>query len=255
MKIYVTSCDKRVGYARKAKEMLKDSPHEYFFVYGKGNTNKIEPYIEFDFEESYENLAEKTFCLVEHHLKNFGDEKLLKMDDDNFLDVKKVGRYETAPEDYIGHFHNYQLHDWYDQYFHWYKVENPEYKRPKKTFELDFAEGGVFILSRKACEKIVKDGREFFKNTPETYLGEDVRVAMSLNDPSIVKKDIKISTGLGYEITEDFIAIHPVHMHLFGKLMAANTNEEKAEILKKYNFMNENIHRAEFFKKLKPTIS
>jgi len=255
MKIYITSCDKRVGYARKVKDMLKDSPYEYFFVYGQTNTKKIEPYIEVDVQEAYENLPEKTFCLVEHFMKNFSDEKLVKIDDDNYLDVKKLGRYETSPEDYIGHFHEYKLHDWYDPYFHWYKMDNPEYKIAKKQFELNYAEGAVCILSRKACEKILKDGREFFKNTPETYMGEDIRVGMSLNDPFIVKKDIKISTGLTYEITEDFTAIHPVNLLVFDKLMATKTNEEKAEVLKKYDYLNENHHRLQFLKKVRPVAS
>jgi hypothetical protein len=255
MKIYIVSCDKRVSYALKMKELLKSSPYEYFFVYGKGCTKKVEPYIEVDVQDAYENLAEKSFRLVEHFLKNFSDEKIVKSDDDNFLDVEKLKLYETAPEDYIGHFHNYEMHDWYDQYFHWYKMQNPEYKVAKRTFKLDFAEGAMYILSRKACEKILKDGVGVFKNTPESYLGEDVRIAMSLNDDSIVKKDIKEDTQLNYEITKDFMSVHPVHLLIFDKLMSAKTNEGKAEVLKKYDFMNVNTHRAEFFKKLKPLVS
>lgn len=255
MKIYITTCDKRIGYAQKIKEMLRGSPYEYFFVYGKDNTQKVEPSIEVDVKEAYENLPEKTFCLIEHFFNKFTDEKLVKVDDDNFLDVVKLKQYETALEDYIGYFHNYEQRNWHDSYFHWYKIQNPEYKREKKQFKLDYAEGAMYILSRKACEKVLKDGRGFFKNTPESYLGEDVRVGMSLNDDSIVKKDIKELIPLSYEITKDFMSIHPIGLLMFDKLKDAKTNEEKEEILIRFNYLNENIRREEFLKKIKPTPS
>ena len=253
MKIYITTCDKRLSYAKQIKEMLRNCPHEYFFVYGKGNTQKLEPYVEFDFQEAYENLAEKTFCLVEHFLKHFNDEKLLKMNDYTFVDLEKLKCWENVSEDYVGYF-NSTGHDEIGTYFHWYKMENPEYKVLKRNVVLNFAEGSMYILSRKACEKILTDGRSAFTNTPSTYLGEDFRVGISLEHPSITKKCIKEPIDLPYEITEDFMSIHPVCSVMFNKLKEAKTNEEKKQVLIKYNFLNENLHRLEYLKKIQPVM-
>lgn len=255
MRIYILTHGKRLAYAKKIKEILSDCPYEYFFVYGRGNTEKLEPFVEFDFDEAYENLPEKTFCLVEHFLKTSTDEKLVKMDDDNFLDWEKLKRFETAPEDYIGHFHRYGKGYKHDSYFHWYKIQNPAYKTLKPVFDLSFAEGAMYILSRKACEKITNTGREFFKNTPETYLGEDIKIGLCLKDDFISRRDIKQETNLHYEITEDFMSIHPVSLIVLEKLKSAKTIEEKSEILTRFNILNENVKRENFLRKIQPTMN
>ena len=249
MKIYITTYDKRLSYAQQIKNMLKDCPYEYFFVYGKGNTQKLDPYIEVDVEEAYENLPEKTFCLVEHFLKTTKNDILMKMDDDVFIDLEKLKRYENIKEDYVGYFHAYELGE-FGKYFHWYKIKNPEYKIFKRHFRLSYCEGALYFLSRKSCEKIIKDGREFYKNTPKTYLGEDVHVGMSLEDSAISKKDIKLITELQYEITEDYMSIHPISLSIFDKLKKSKTNEEKLEVLTKYNFLNENALRFTYLKNI-----
>jgi len=186
-------------------------------------------------------------------MSNFKDEKLLKMNDDIFLDVEKLKLYEDVSEDYVGYFHNYEYPE-YGEIFHWYKVQNPAYKVLKKTFKLLYAEGSTYILSRKACEKILKDGRKFFETSPENYIGEDVHVGMSLEDSSISKKDIKMPSELCYEITTDFMSIHPVSLVLFDKLKSAKTNEEKKTLLEKYNFTNENILRLNYLRKIQSVV-
>jgi hypothetical protein len=253
MKIYITTCSKKIAYTKRIKELLSNSPYEFFFVYGQGNQDKIEPFIEIDVQEAYENLPEKTFCLVEHFMKNFPDEKLVKMDDDNFLDTAKLKSYESVIEDYVGFFHAYELGE-FGKFFHWYKMKNEEYKVFKKHFRLAYAEGAMYILSRKACQKIIDKGRDFFKNTPETYLGEDVKVGLCLDTPEITKKDIKLPNDLHYDITQDFLSAHPINLLVFDKLRNAKTNEEKMELLKQYNYLNENALRIEFLKKIKKNI-
>ena len=253
MKIYITACDKRLNYAKKIKEMLKDCPYEYFFVYGKGNTKKLEPYLEFDFEDSYENLTEKTFYLVDHFYKTFTDDKLLKMNDDTFLDIEKIKKYESCKEDYIGFFHS-PIPNEYAKIFHWYKIENPEYKVFKNDITTTYADGSMYIINRNACKKILNCGIDFFKVTPTEYFGEDVKVGLALQDKSIIKKDIKYPAIALYEITEDFMSIHPTNVLMFDKLKIAKTNDEKMKILNQYNFINENLLRIQYLDKIKTMV-
>lgn len=253
MKIYITTCDKRANYAKKMKEMLADCPYEYFFVYGQGNTNKVEPFIEVDVVEAYENLPEKTFCLVERFMKDYPDETLLKMDDDVFVDLEKLKKYDSLTEDYVGYFHDYETSQ-YGAIFHLYKIKNPAFRIEKKCFKLQYAEGAMYFLSRKACSKVLADGRDFYKNTPETYLGEDVHVGMSLEDEIITKKNIKFHSELGYEITEDLMSVHPVNLIVFDKLKAAKSNGDKLKVLADYNFINDNMLRLKYLAKVEPVV-
>ena len=245
MKIFITSCDGRLNYAKKVQEMMKDSPYEYVFVYGKGNKHMLDPHIEIDEQEAYENLPSKTYFLVKYFMENHNDSQLLKMNDDTFLDFTKLRQYESAIQDYIGFFHDYELGR-FNKFFHWYKVTNPAFKVFKRQVPLKYAEGAMYILSRKACERILQKGREFFRSLPETYLGEDLKVGLTLDCPDIVKWDIKHPNELNYEVTTDFMSIHPVSLLMFDKLKAAKTNEQKMEILRRYCSLNENALRIDF---------
>lgn len=244
MLLYITTCDERLSYAMKMKAMLARSPYPYVFVYGRGNRHRLNPYIEIPVKESYENLSSKTYFLVKHFLTQ-NDPQLVKLNDDTFLDFDKLKRYESATQDYIGFFHSF--HDArFSKFFHWYKVKNPAFRVFKQIVSCNYAEGAMYILSRKACERIVQFGEDYFTSTPETYLGEDVRVGMALDDPSIVKWDIKHPNDLDYEITEDFMSIHPVSLLMFDKLAEAETNEAKMEVLTKFYSLNENARRNKY---------
>lgn len=244
MKILITTCSKRLAQAKYIKEMMAKCPYEWYFVYGRGNDKMLEPYITVDMDDSYEQLPLKTFSLIEHFVQNWPkEEKLVKMDDDTWVDFEKLKRYENAPEDYIGLFQKYEGGE-YNSIFHWYKITSPEFRVPKANFTLSYADGALYILSRNACFTILSKGRHVYHNTPTTYQGEDVKVGMALTDPSITRRDIKfLNHQLNFELFEDFMAVHPVNFLTIKKLNELTTNRQKMDFLTKFNCLSENTLR------------
>ena len=240
---YITTHSKNVHCAKKIKQMFLEKNCEYYFVYGLGSTEKVEPYIDIPSEETYANLPLKTYHILEHFLKT-NHTYMFKMDDDTFVDVEYFNN-QPFTEDYIGMFFDYPQ-DTRSSIFHWYKVGDSNYKIPKRTFKLRYAEGGGYILSKKAAQKCYEAGYDFFINTPETYLGEDTKVGMCLDSEDIIKLNLMRNAGMNYEITQNLDIIHPVHFLLFDKLIAAKTVEEKKSVLLKYNYLNANAQRDAF---------
>lgn len=222
------------------KECLKDCPYEFYFVYGKDNENKVEPFLEFDFEEIYDNLPEKTYCIIDHFLKT-GDDKLVKIDDDTLLDLEQLKKYESSKEDYIGCFVNAGHSGQYDkqQYIDLYRVKNPHYKELKTKYPIQYAEGGFYILSRKACEELAKNKSHFCGLSGETFISEDTLVGICLMSPTFSKNNLKLYNDLPYDMTYDFVSIHPVNLTLFDRLKKIKYCQERLELLSKYRYMNE----------------
>lgn len=248
MIFYITTHEGNIKYANQIQEMFKDSGLEYYFVYGKTPQNYLEPKLILDVEESYENLPLKTYYITEHFLST-SHSYMVKMDDDTYIDFEKL-KQQNFTEDYIGMFLTYP-DDERSKIFHWYTVKTPEYLVKKPTFNLNYAEGGCYILSRKAAQAVYNHGYDFFDSTPATYLGEDVKVGMCLESEEYTKIDLMDNEGMYYEIAKDFLFIHPVNFILFNKLKNTS-NDEKRAILNKYNFLNLNVRRDIFLnKKLK----
>lgn len=240
MIFYITTHDENEHAARAMKELFKGSDIPYVFVYGKHSKNQIAPFIEVECEEKYENLPLKTYLTIEHFV-NSGHDRFFKIDDDTFVDTEKV-KSISFTEDYIGMFRTHPTTA-KNSIYHWYKLKTDEFKVPKKHIpNLTYAEGASYSLSKKAAQIVYNKGREFYVNTPETYLGEDVKVGIALEKENITKRDIKSQERLPYEIAEDFLFIHPVHHTLFKKLKNT-TNEEKQTLLLRYNILNVNIKR------------
>jgi hypothetical protein len=245
--IYVTACSKREKYAIEVKKHFDQSNTKYCFVYGRNQSNKIDPFIEVDCEDAYENLPLKTYLLVQHFIRS-DEDLLIKINDDTFLDTAKLSNI-TFDSDYTGMFVPYSSTK-YNKMFHWFKVSDDAYKVEKRTFDLSYAEGSFYALSRKACNMISSKGQEFFENTPETYLGEDVKVGMCLTDPSISRSDVSNNTVPWYECALDFFAIHPVHYVLFPKLRQCKTQQQTKDVLGKFLSLNDNIAREAYLNKL-----
>jgi hypothetical protein len=241
MIFYITTYERSRNNALKIKEMFSKTNYEFYFVYGRNQQNKVEPYIEVDIEEKYENLPLKTYFLLEHYLKNTRHDYIFKMDDDTFIDFKLFNPI-NFPYDYTGMFLTYP-EDLKTSIFHWYTISTPEYRIPMKTFDLKYAEGGAYILSRKAAQRCYDKGYSFYDSTPETYLGEDTKIGMCLTDSDITVCDLLYNKDLLYETTKDLMLIHPVHHLLFDKLHDAETREDKINILRRYNYLNLNFKR------------
>lgn len=249
---YITTYDKNRHAAQIIKSHFDNTSVSYFFVYGKGCINPLEPYIEVDCEECYEQLPLKTFLILEHFLKS-GHTHMSKVDDDTLIDIEKSKTIITT-EDYVGIFETPD-NTIKNRIFHWFKIQNPLFKVPKKvTSNISYAQGACYFLSRHAAEIAYNKGREFYVNTPQSYLGEDVKIGMALTDERVIKKDIKSKESLLYEIAENFLFIHPVHFLIYNKLDLASA-EEKLLLLKKYNSLNANCKREVYLTNIIKSLS
>lgn len=246
MIFYITTHGKNAKYSNELNKIFKKFNFEYYFVYGRNQENKIHPYIEVDCVDSYENLPLKTYLLIDHFLNKTNASHLIKMDDDTFVDLHKIKDLKLDA-DYIGPFVDYPS-DIKSEIFHWFKIDNESYKTRKKTFNLSYAEGSFYVLNRKSCNKIIDIGYDFFVNTPENYLGEDIKIGMCLSDNDITKKDITNYQIPYYEIMGDYTIIHPIHHTLFEKINVLNSNNEIKNLLIKYKFLNDNIKREMYLK-------
>lgn len=247
MIFYITTHDGNIQAAEKIKSLFENKNVEYYFVYGKDPKATVEPCIIVDVEEAYENLPLKTYFLVEHFLKT-KHEVLVKLDDDTFVDVDKI-QSNSPKEDYVGLFVKYTKTD-KNSIYHWYKIKTESYKIKKPLFELDYAEGSLYFLNRKAATAVYEFGQEFFANTPSQYIGEDVKVGMCLADTEkFSRKDITFPWLPYYEISEDFSFIHPVHPILLNKLKECKNKEEMMDVLRKLMFLNDNLKREIYLNK------
>lgn len=244
MIFYITTHDGNIKAAEQIKTLFENKNVEYYFVYGREAKQVVEPCIRVDVEEAYENLPLKTYFLVEHFLKSNHD-VMVKMDDDTYVDVDKLIA-DPNGEDYIGFFVTYTKSD-KNSIYHWYKIKTESYKIKKPSFNLRYAEGSLYFLSRKAAKAVYDIGQEFYENVPEFYIGEDIKVGMCLTDTKeFLQKDITKPWMPYYEISEDFSIIHPVHPILLGKLAVCKTQQEMMNQMLKYMFLNDNLKREKY---------
>lgn len=247
MIFYITTHDQNIEAANKIKALFEGKNVSYFFVYGRNPKQKVEPSLEVDVDEAYENLPLKTYFLIEHFLQNFPNDILVKMDDDTFVDVEAIIS-NPYPEDYVGLFVKYTK-SLKNSIYHWYKIKTEDYRIQKPSFDLSYAEGSLYFLSFKAAQAVYNFGKEFFINIPEHYIGEDIKVGMCLPEPEFSRKDITKPWVPFYEISTDFSFIHPVHPHLIDKLHTCKTIEDKICLLNRFKFLNDNIKREIYLKK------
>lgn len=247
MIFYITTHDGNFEAASQIKTLFEGKNVTYYFVYGRGAKNKVEPFLEVDVEEAYENLPLKTYFLIEHFLKNTQDDILIKMDDDTFVDVDKIIN-SSHKEDYVGLFVKYTK-SLKNSIYHWYKIKTESYKIQKPSFDLSYAEGSLYFLNRKASQAVYDYGYDFFVNVPEHYIGEDIKVGMCLPESQFTRKDITKPHLPFYEISEDFSFIHPVHPSLISKLKSCKTREDMISYLNRFKFLNDNIKREIYLSK------
>lgn len=240
MIFYITTHEKNIKYAKKVKYMFSKTSYEFYFVYGKNQSNKLNPYIEVDCKDSYEDLSLKTYFILNHFLQT-QHTHLAKMDDDTFINFSKFFP-DSITEDYAGMFlqHSNKQKSTIE---HWFKINNEKFKVKKQLYDVRYAEGSFYILSKKAAQLCYDKGYDFYVNTPSTYIGEDVKVGLCLQGKDITLLDLMHKTNLHYEATEDLSIIHPVNILLFDKLMSTSSFNETKNLLIKYDFLNDNTKR------------
>jgi hypothetical protein len=253
MIFYIFTCDRKINYALAQQAVLNKNNVHYYFVYGKGNSNKLSPYIEVDCDESYLNLSLKTFYSMKHFLTQRED-IYIKLDDDVFVDFNKINR---------DLFDNYNYGGWMVdnttkqltqeellkiQKFHFYKLKNETENLivKKPVIDIKYAEGSFYFIRKKLIERILNTyTREYFINSYSNFLGEDIRTGKIIHELKEPILDLKLKNDLLLNITNNFLSIHPVHYFILDKLH--NTpDSEKIKLLIKYNFLNDYVHRKDY---------
>jgi len=258
---YILTCDKNYRNALNIKSLFLNSKIKYYFVYGRGNKKKVEPFIEVDCEESYLNLSLKVFFSLKHFIMQ-NDNIFVKFDDDVFLDLNKLNKLELKDYDYGGWFvknnNNISLAEYEKlKTYHYYKLieysNNPVLYKTEFDTNLCYVEGAFYFINRRTVKKILKaNDITNFTNSDKKFIGEDMRIAKLIysigNIHTLNLRDdcLRDRIGVSGNITKDCITIHPVHNLIFKKIVNANTPEEKLKILKQFSFLNDYIKREEF---------
>lgn len=254
--LYVYTTSGRKNYAKEQNKILKNI--EYYFVYNNSTDSKIEPFLNFNDKEAYENISLKTFNCFNHFLSTT-KEFFIKINDDCALDTLKLEKNfnEFKDFDVIGGFiaNNYNNCSNFDlfkaKYIHSFKLKNINMK-PKKVLNISYPEGSFYILSRKAVDKILsKFKKSDFSQNLDEFVGEDMTIGGFLNHFKSELKflDIKVNTDLIMDITKDFISTHPLKSIFLKKFINIEDNK-KMEFLKNINFSNEYLEKEEYLKRI-----
>jgi hypothetical protein len=230
--VLIFSCkknlDRCVAIQQSWLQDLKQNHVEYFFV-SADELDIQEPQIKLkNFTECYEQLPLKTFLTLKQ-ICNYNFTHLIKTDDDVYLNIKKLIKTLSQNVDYSGKFN---LKGTDASMIHYYKC-NKQFKTPKKQAHHDYAEGGMYVLSKKAAKHIASHDQNAFINSPKTYKGEDVVVGELLSNEQFIKLDLtdNLSDKLNMDITINDISYHPVHKSLMHKLYKAKTTSNRIHIL------------------------
>lgn len=224
---------------------LLEKKIDYYFVSGDKLPYKNSIYIKHN--ESYEQLPLKTFLML-NAIKEFKYDYIIKVNDDTFVDVDRLLKLNVVGYDYIGKFNFTRKEK--NKKIHFYKITDTSFLKDKKLSEVEWAEGGFYILSKKAVKKILSEDPSIFINTPETYRGEDEIIGNILKDFKKCNiKDEKLSNELHMDVTQGGISFHPIHSFIFESLYATKNANLKVELLKQKYYLNEYFLRDEFLKK------
>jgi hypothetical protein len=242
--VLITTCKKNINRISCIEASwaltLKNKNIPYYYI-TSDNLDSV-PLLKLkNFVESYEQLPTKTFLALEEISKsNFSH--IIKVDDDTFLDFNKILPH-IFEYDYVGKFN--EVSD--APTIHYYKCKD-EFRKPKKPAPFVYAEGGFYILSKKAVKQVIERPISEFINTPDNYRGEDVIVGSILSSSEFKKLDLcdkKQSKKYNMDITTNYTSIHPVHHLLMAELYSSH---DKDKILVENAYKNDYNKRDIFLK-------
>jgi len=246
--VLITTCLKNLNRVKAIENtvatVFKKNNVPYFYV-----TSDLIPSVPLlkisKFNECYEQLPLKTFFA----LKNIQDMEfthVIKLDDDTYFDFKKLDK-NVFKYDYIGKFNKIVNCN----NIHYFKCKD-EFKVLKEPAKSEYAEGGFYILSKKAVNEILSYKESYFLNTPSNYRGEDVIVGEILKDKNFKKlnlDDTKHSVKLNMDITKNGTSLHPIHFSLFKELFCKSKFLDKLHILEK-NYAKNDYNKRDIYLKL-----
>lgn len=198
-----------------------------------------------NFTESYEQLPLKTYHMLTS-LNETTFTHFIKLDDDTYFDYEKLDP-SVFNFDYVGKFNDVEE----SRFIHFYKVA-PLFRKPKSKALTSYAEGGFYILSKKASNIIISHNINKFKNTPFNYKGEDVMMGEILSKNNLIKKldlNDSISKKINMDIAKDGVSIHPVTPEVMELLYKSDNFCSKIKILFENSEKNDYNKRDIFLKK------
>lgn len=218
--------------------------HNYDFYFVSGDDIDVPNLIKIDFKESYDQLPLKTYLGLKA-IKDFDYTHVVKTDDDTFVNVEELTKH-FKDFDYIGKFNNPSNNS---NNIHFFKCSD-DFKRLKKPAKYSYAEGGFYILSKKAVDHITSFNEALFYNTPETYRGEDVFIGELLNE-NFTKIDINTEYSKLYnmDITYNGVSLHPVDSNLMKSLYKLPF-EFQLKILRENSNLNDYNKRDKYLSQL-----
>jgi len=247
--VLIFTCKKYIYRCKDIQETwghdLKKNNIDYFFV--SGDNLDIEPYLNIDFKESYEQLPQKTYITF-NRVKDLNYTHFIKTDDDTFFNVisflKELNSLSNF--DYIGKFNKQTSAS---SKIHYFKC-NDSFKIPKRISKFSYAEGGFYILSKKALNYICAQKESTFVNKPTSYKGEDVLVGSILKN-KVKSLDIKNNNSEKFNMDLTLFSLHPVDTSIFKQLYKKTFNSQ-LKILQQNQLLNEYNIRDKFLANLKP---
>lgn len=194
-------------------------------------------------QERYEQLVNKTYNFLKYiDLTYYDYEYIFKCDDDTFIDVNTFKNINLDGCDYAGVFTTTPdeknvddefLKKW--QTLHWNKCSSEYHVKKHVHFNLTYAYGGAgYFLSKKAVKHILSYDESEFKNTPQTYIGEDVKIGLCLQDYKFKKLNLKeyIEFDKDIDVMKNGATFHPIssnNMNTFHKM----SYNERIDFLKR----------------------
>lgn len=195
-------------------------------------------------KECYEQLPLKTFLALKA-IQDIKYTHVIKLDDDTFFDYTKLSS-NLYKFDYVGKFNKISN----SETVHFYKVKT-NYRMAKRPAKSEYAEGGFYMISKKAVKKILSQTEESFINYPDNYKGEDVLVGELLSLKKFKKLDLntQYSEKLNMDITKNGLSLHPVHYSLYNDIYCKPEFLDKLHILQ-VNYAKNDYNKRDIFLKL-----
>lgn len=133
--------------------------------------------------ESWGNLPNKIYELYQYCAKNFDFEYLFKIDDDVCVDPEKLLAYPTQPIDYGGRFNYFSESNVvnYGERFH-------QTKGYQGNFPSQYANGSLYVLSRRAVEKIISFSKSELEDCRLDPGYEDVMIGKCMESSNDISR-------------------------------------------------------------------
>jgi len=245
--VLITTCKKNLKRIQAIEntwaKILQNQKISYFYV-----TSDFIPAVPLlklrNFKECYEQLPLKTFLALKA-IQDIKYTHVIKLDDDTFFDYTKLNA-NFYKFDYIGKFNKIIN----SETVHFYKVKS-NFRIAKRPAKSKYAEGGFYMISKKAVKKILTQTEESFINCPGSYKGEDVLMGELLASKKFKKLDLntQYSESLNMDITKDGLSLHPVHYSLYNDIYCKSEFLDKLHILQ-VNYAKNDYNRRDIFLKL-----